>query len=131
MKKRRPRQWQDLLVAFIGYENQLTFFVAIAAFGRAFAALGVAIFAKGVSFVFVELDFARFGVAVADFAIFEVVLVSFVVEGDVAVFSFNRHDIGGKGGAGGESNEHGGNNELFHGSFSCLLVNEYGGKFRC
>jgi hypothetical protein len=112
------------------YEKKLTLFVAIAAFGRAFAAFGVALFAQGMSLVFVELDFAGFGIAVADFAIFEVVLVSFVVEGDVAVFSFDRNDIGGKGGAGGESDEHGGNNELFHGSFSCLLVNECGGKFR-
>lgn len=108
---------------FTGYEKELTFFVAITAFGRAFAAFSVALFAQGVSFVFVEFDFARFSVAVADFAIFEVILVSFVVEGDVAVFSFDRHDVGGKGGAGGESDEHGGNNKVFHGSFSCLLVN--------
>jgi hypothetical protein len=128
MKKRRPRQWQDLLVASIGYENQLTLFVAIAAFGRAFAALGVALFAKGVGFVFVELNFARFGVAVADFAIFKVVLVSFVVEGDVTVFSFDRNDIGGKGGAGGESDEHGGDNEVFHGGFSCVFGERLRGR---
>jgi hypothetical protein len=97
--------------------------MAIAAFGRAFAVLGVALFAKGMSFFFVELDFGRFGVAVADFAIFEVVLVSFVIEGDVAVFGFDRNDVGGKGGTGCEGDEHGGNNEVFHGSFSCLLVN--------
>lgn len=109
---------------FTGYEKELTFFVAIAAFGRAFAVLGVALFAKGVGLVFVELDFGGFGVAVANFAIFQVVLVSFVIEGDVAVFGFDRNGVGGKGGAASEGDEHGGNNEVFHGGFSCVLVKD-------
>ena len=113
----------QVLLFMVSYEKRLTFFVAIAALGRTLAIFGVAIFAEGVSFFFVELDFGRFGVAVADFAIFEVVLVSLVVEGDVAVFGFDHDGVGGKGGAGGESDEHGGDNEVFHGNFSCLLLN--------
>jgi hypothetical protein len=98
--------------------------VAIAAFGRAFCALGVAIFAKGMSFFFVEFHFARFSIAVADFAIFQSVRVGFVVESDIAIFGFEHDGVGGKGGAGGEGDEHGSNYEVFHGDFSCVLVED-------
>jgi hypothetical protein len=120
MKKEAPH-WRDLLFAAAGYKNQLTFFVAIAAFGRAFAILGVAIFAKGMSLIFVEGDFARFGIAVANFAVFQIVLMGFVVESDVTVFGFDHDGVGGKGGAANEGDEHGGNNEVFHGDFSCVF----------
>jgi hypothetical protein len=95
--------------------------MAIAALGRALGILGVAIFAKGMRFFFVEFDFTRFGVAVADFAIFQIVLMGFVVEGDVAVFGFECDDVGSKGGAASEGDEHGGNNEVFHDGFSCVF----------
>lgn len=73
--------------------------MAFAAFGRALGLLGVAIFAKGVSFFFVEFDFARFGIAVADFAIFKVVTMGFVVEADIAIFGFHYNGVVGKGNA--------------------------------
>lgn len=115
---------QDLLFASVGYGNRLTLFVAVAAFGRTLAALGVAILAKGMSFFFVELDFARFGVTVADFAIFQGFTMSFVVEADIAVFGFEHDGVGSKSGAGSEGDEHGSNNEVFHDGFSCVLVKE-------
>ena len=115
---------QALLFAQLVTKNGL-FFVAIAAFGRTLATLGVAIFAKGMGFFFVELDFARFGVTVADFAIFQIVLMSLVIESNVAIFGFDRNGVGGKGGAAGEGDEHGGNNEVFHGGFSCVVVKGY------
>jgi hypothetical protein len=118
---------QDLLTASVNYEKRLTFFVAIATFGRALGILGVAIFTKGMSFFFVKYDFGRGSITVADFAIFQFVCMSFVVESNVAVFGFKDNGVGGKGGAAGEGDEHGGNYEVFHGSFSCLLVNRLRG----
>jgi hypothetical protein len=109
---------RNLLLNSAGYEKRL-FFVAIAAFGRALAAFSVAVFAQRMCFFFVELDFSWLGVAVADFAIFQIVLMGFVIEGDVAIFGFERNGVGSNGGAGSEGNEHGGNNEFFHDDFSC------------
>ena len=101
--------------------------MALAAFCRALAVLGVAIFTKSMSFFFVELDFARFGVAVTDFAIFQIVLVGLVVESDVAVFGFDHNGVGGKGGAGGEGDEDGGNNEVFMVASPVCLVEDCAG----
>jgi hypothetical protein len=112
---------QDLLTALVNYAKRLTFFVAIAAFGRALGVLGVAIFTKGMSLFFVEFHFPRGRIAVADFAIFQSVRMSFVIESDIAVFGFKDNGVSGKGGTTGEGDEHGGNNELFHGDFSCLF----------
>jgi hypothetical protein len=109
------------------YEKKLTLFVAIAAFGRALGFFAMAVFAKSMSLVFAEFHFAGFGIAVADFAIFQIVLMGFVVESDVAVFGFEGDGVGGEGGAAGESDEHGSNNEVFHGDFSCVLVNRMRG----
>jgi hypothetical protein len=53
--------------------------------------------------------------------------MSFVIESDIAVFGFKDNGVSGKSGAAGEGDEHGGNNELFHGDFSCLLVNRLRG----
>jgi hypothetical protein len=95
--------------------------VAIAAFGRALGVLGVAIFTKRMSFFFVEFNFPRGSITVADFAVFQFVRMSFVIESDIAVFGFKDNGVGGKGGTASEGDEHGGNNEVFHGGFSCVL----------
>jgi len=95
------------------------FFVAIAAFGRALAAFSVALFAQGMSFFLVEFDFTRGSVAVADFTIFQGFPVSFVIESNIAIFGLEHNGVGGKGGACCEGDEHGGNDEIFHGDFSC------------
>jgi hypothetical protein len=47
----------------------------------------------------------------------------FVVEADVTIFCFEYDGVGGKCGAAGKDDEHGGKNKVFHGVFSCLLMN--------
>ena len=128
MKKEAPRDDMRGLLCFNCYAKGLTFFVAIAAFGRALGVLGVAFLAQGMRFVFVEFNFARFGIAVADFAIFQIVLMGFVVESDVAVFGFERYGVGGKGGAACKGDEDGSNNEVFHGGFSCVFGEKWRGR---
>jgi hypothetical protein len=72
-------------------------FVALAALSRTGTFFGVAVFTQSMCRIFVHLNFAGFGVTVADLAIHDA-RVGFMVEGYIAVFGFHDNSVRSNGG---------------------------------